>query len=65
MAKRVRLPKAESESFWRRQINEPVVRLLAARGCELASRCLVGRVPGISPVLVAVAGRTKAAVPKS
>ena len=41
-----------------RRSTESVVRLLAARGCDAASGRLVGGAPGISPVLVAVAGRT-------
>ena len=110
MAKRVRLPKAERESFGRRQINDwaqgrqtiygfcrqrgltvsafqlwkrqlslkttlrgeelwlsslSLVRPLAARGCEVASRRLVSGASGISPVVVAVAGRNHSALPRS
>ncbi len=102
MAKRVRLPKAERESFRRRQINdcaqggqtisgfcrergltESAFHLWKRQlGLKISHRHtgskkshssargataehLVGGSPGSSPVLVAIAGRTNAALPRS
>ena len=44
---------------------ESVIGLLAARDCDAAARRLVGGAPGVSPVLVEVAGRTNGAFPRS